>query len=245
MANRNIPEINAGSMADIAFLLLIFWLVTTTMDRDLGLRARLPVKIDVPDGFVPPPIRDRNVLEIYLNANDEVMIEDKRQELTDVTLFVQDFYLKDGDDMPERIEITSTFVRDTLASLRARSAEEETQAESLLELFHLARLKKSIEDWEGYSQSHQLLGDFMALKKTAVIRFESNNGSSYDAYYSILDQINHVLQVERNQLALEKFGMKYEQMERMQEHDPSLRSKIRAIRHRFPLKLLEPSARGI
>ena len=42
MSRRSLPEINAGSMADIAFLLLIFFLVTTTMDVDTGLVRKLP-----------------------------------------------------------------------------------------------------------------------------------------------------------------------------------------------------------
>ena len=42
MARRELQEINAGSMADIAFLLLVFWLVTTTIDSDEGVKRQLP-----------------------------------------------------------------------------------------------------------------------------------------------------------------------------------------------------------
>lgn len=72
MNERNNPEINAGSMADIAFLLLIFFLVTTTMDTEIGIYKRLP------QNQVPPPIVDinaKNVLEISLNSSDEILIE--------------------------------------------------------------------------------------------------------------------------------------------------------------------------
>ncbi|MDB3907862.1 biopolymer transporter ExbD, partial [Crocinitomicaceae bacterium] len=48
MAKRDIPEINAGSMADIAFLLLIFFLVTTTMEKDTAYIRYIPKKIDIP-----------------------------------------------------------------------------------------------------------------------------------------------------------------------------------------------------
>ena len=70
---RDIPEINAGSMADIAFLLLVFFLVTTTMDVPNGLQVALP-----PMSEEPPPDskqRKREVLEVLINAGDQLLVE--------------------------------------------------------------------------------------------------------------------------------------------------------------------------
>lgn len=74
MARRNAPEINAGSMADIAFLLLIFFLVTTTMDVDTGLTRKLPPPIDEPIEDIPE-VKQRNVFQVLVNANDELLVE--------------------------------------------------------------------------------------------------------------------------------------------------------------------------
>lgn len=75
MARRAAPEINAGSMADIAFLLLIFFLVTTTMDVDSGITRKLPppVEIDDPDIVV----KERNVLKVLINSHDRLLIDGK------------------------------------------------------------------------------------------------------------------------------------------------------------------------
>lgn len=73
MARMN-PEINAGSMADIAFLLLIFFLVTTTMDVDTGITRMLPPPID-PDAPEPPPVRERNVFVVLVDRHDRLMVE--------------------------------------------------------------------------------------------------------------------------------------------------------------------------
>jgi len=73
MARRDTPEINAGSMADIAFLLLIFFLVATTMEVDGGIPRKLPQK--TPDNITPPKIKERNILEISINHNDQLLVE--------------------------------------------------------------------------------------------------------------------------------------------------------------------------
>ena len=64
MAKRDVPEINAGSMADIAFLLLIFFLVTTTMDVDTGISRKLPEK-QPPDAPEPPKLKEKKSYNLY------------------------------------------------------------------------------------------------------------------------------------------------------------------------------------
>ena len=78
MAKRELEEINAGSMADIAFLLLIFFLVTTTMNFPKVLEERLPQKID--NIIDPPLVKKENVLEILANKNDQILIEGNRDK---------------------------------------------------------------------------------------------------------------------------------------------------------------------
>ena len=64
MPRRGAPEVNAGSMADIAFLLLIFFLVTTTIETDSGINRKLPPMEEVED---PPIIRERNIFTVLIN----------------------------------------------------------------------------------------------------------------------------------------------------------------------------------
>ena len=81
MSRRTLPEINAGSMADIAFLLLIFFLVTTTMDVDTGLVRKLPA---MPEEEIldEPQIQARNIYVVLVNAKDQLLVE---EELMDVS----------------------------------------------------------------------------------------------------------------------------------------------------------------
>jgi len=82
MARRENPEINAGSMADIAFLLLIFFLVTTTMNVDSGVSKKLSEK--PPADYVPPVIKEKNIFEVNINRNNELLVEGDRMEIKDI-----------------------------------------------------------------------------------------------------------------------------------------------------------------
>ena len=71
MAKRSAPEVNAGSMADIAFLLLIFFLVTTTIEIDSGLNRKLP-PIEETE---PPIIKERNIFQLTVNGNNQLLLK--------------------------------------------------------------------------------------------------------------------------------------------------------------------------
>jgi biopolymer transport protein ExbD len=81
MAKRSAPEVNAGSMADIAFLLLIFFLVTTTIETDQGINRKLPPIEDQQD---PPEIKMKNIFTVLVNKNDQLLVEDKVMELSEL-----------------------------------------------------------------------------------------------------------------------------------------------------------------
>lgn len=89
MAKRSAPEINAGSMADIAFLLLIFFLVTTTIDKDKGLVRQLPPPLD--EEIVPPIIKQKNLFVVLVNGNNDLLVEDAPMELKDLRQAAIDF----------------------------------------------------------------------------------------------------------------------------------------------------------
>ncbi|ASB49554.1 ExbD/TolR family protein [Alkalitalea saponilacus] len=90
MAKRDIQEVNAGSMADIAFLLLIFFLMTTTMDTDTGLTRMLPPPV-LDDQEPPPPIRERNVFEVLINAQNQLLVERQPMALSQLRDAAKEF----------------------------------------------------------------------------------------------------------------------------------------------------------
>ena len=75
------PEVNAGSMADIAFLLLIFFLVTTTIETDAGLDRMLP-PLEPPDSDVI--IKQKNIFTVNINKNGQLLVEEELLDLRDL-----------------------------------------------------------------------------------------------------------------------------------------------------------------
>ena len=81
MARRSSPEVNAGSMADIAFLLLIFFLVTTTIETDSGISRKLPPMEESEEDVV---IKQKNIFTVLLNGKDQLLVEDELMDLEEL-----------------------------------------------------------------------------------------------------------------------------------------------------------------
>ncbi len=89
MAKRAAPEVNAGSMADIAFLLLIFFLVTTTIETDSGLNRKLPPIDDTETE--PPVIKQKNIFTVLISRDNQMLVEDELMQLKDLRKAAIDF----------------------------------------------------------------------------------------------------------------------------------------------------------
>lgn len=101
MAKRELPEVNAGSMADIAFLLLIFFLVTTTMEVDTGIYRKLP-PMDNED-TPPPKLKERNLLVVLINKFDQLQVNGELTEVKNLKEKTREFIVNESNaaNMPE------------------------------------------------------------------------------------------------------------------------------------------------
>ena len=116
---RKVPDINSSSTADIAFLLLIFFLITTSMDMDRGLARRLP----------PPPendkeqknedkVKQRNVLQIYLNMYDQLMVNGEIMNVQQLRAKTKEFVANKYNDesLPEKTSKEVDFFGPTMVT---------------------------------------------------------------------------------------------------------------------------------
>ncbi|WP_264560187.1 ExbD/TolR family protein [Flavobacterium sp. N2270] len=94
MAKREAPEVNAGSMADIAFLLLIFFLVTTTIGVDQGINRLLPRYEENPP---VPPINERNILPVLVNKDNQLLVNEKVIDIKELRQTAIDFLENNGE----------------------------------------------------------------------------------------------------------------------------------------------------
>ncbi len=196
MARRQLEEINAGSMADIAFLLLIFFLVTTTMEVDNGIGRNLPAKLP-PTDVPPPPVIERNVLKIEANSNDALLVEGLVTDLDDLKQIVLDFYTSNKlrDDvninMPNHDLVTISECEQEIAKFKAML---DVNAEDKIAAGELEKWNLRREICLKYPTR-----SFKEMDKASVIQLKNQAGTSFGLYMQLQDILKTVV----NELSVE------------------------------------------
>lgn len=244
MAKREIPEINAGSMADIAFLLLIFFLVTTTMDKDTGILRQMSVKIELPPDYEPPIVAKRNLMKIQANAQGQLMI---RQDIADVSSIrerVREFYTANMNDevdnsMPRYNLITKYFCDSNIMEIDRYIDALGDNMETYVD-FKMAERR----EYEKRLKVIETLGrPFREIELVAAVQIELQTRTDYELLVTILNEVKAAINDLRDEKANELFGKSYRTMIQLGNTNPALeieyKDKIQLIEILVPERIIE------
>jgi biopolymer transport protein ExbD len=258
MAKRDIPEINAGSMADIAFLLLIFFLVTTTMEKDTAYIRQIPKKLDVP--IPPPEVEDRNIFVIRANSSNQLMVRKEMMENPDdISERVVEFYRMNealseaqteakiqqpsykGHNFPFYSRVTKEFIKKKMDEQDALLMQAEEDGDENLITFYA----KSLEEWDRKLQAMQTLNvdELKEIHQQAHVRIEVQQKTEYQLFAKIHSEIEEALTELRNDAAEEYFGETYTTMKTRSAQDKEDAKgdlpKIKALEVLYPGRIIE------
>ncbi len=244
MAKRDIPEINAGSMADIAFLLLIFFLVTTTMDKDTGILRQMSVKFDMPEDYTPPDVAKRNLLKIQANAQGQLMIRKDIADLSMIREKVRDFYTANINDEvnPEmaRYNLVTKYFCDSNIMEIDKYVDALGSDQDALKDFKMAERK----EYEKRLKVIETLGKpFREIELVAAVQIELQTRTEYELLVSILNEVKAAINDLRDEKANELFGISYRIMVQQSTTNPDKEleyaDKIQLIEILIPERIVE------
>ncbi len=267
MARRELQEINAGSMADIAFLLLIFWLVTTTIESDMGIKRQLPPP--VPPDIDIPQAKEQNVFNVKVNFLDLLLVEGQPLEIQELKNKAKSFLIATGDGVITH-QIGSEEIgknRDVIfftgangktnaafperewvrkSDVRLKVAEYE-QIVKIAEEKDKDAFRKVLENWQEKLITINLLGgDYKQLPASALISMQNDNNTTYDTYLQVQNELQSAVNELRDELAIAKFGKSYRDLEDIygrNKQDKSTLQKITAVRALYPQRISEAEPR--
>ncbi|MBR5836354.1 MAG: biopolymer transporter ExbD [Bacteroidales bacterium] len=104
---KKTPEINSSSTADMAFLLLCFFMMTTTMDQDKGLQRRLPPMPDPNQKAEDQKVNRRNIIVVKINSADKLLAGSEPMHVSQLKDKIKEFLTNPNNDanLPEKEEI--------------------------------------------------------------------------------------------------------------------------------------------
>lgn len=184
---RKVPGLNASSTADISFILLIFFLVTSSMDTDQGLGRTLPKPPEDEEQNLEMKVKERNILNIRINKNNDIMFRD---EFT----------------VSPKADAHNNLVIDPGEALLIK---QETKR-------FIANKENNPNLPELTVKDIPLIGKW-AVTKDHVISVQTDRSTSYGVYFQVQDIIVAAYNELRDELAKEKFSYKYEFLTKEQQ----------------------------
>lgn len=236
-SKRKIQEVDASSIADIAFILLAFIIVVTTLQEEEGIPAVLPQKRDI-ENPTPPVIKKKNILEILVNKDNQLMIENQwDKSMDDIKPMVMEFMTNPNksEDLPELVEVNQAICQQQIQLL-----------EKLVEGGDTDKQKK-LDEWKDKLAAVKLLGPYKTLPKAATVALQYDKGTSYGTYLGVRDEIMKGINELRDEKCLEAFGISYKALDglRAEVKTEEDKAKISAIREVYPQKIIKLPARNV
>lgn len=183
-SKRKVPGINASSTADISFILLIFFLVVTSMNSSMGLDVRLPKPPE--EEVIPPKVYKRNNFTVFVNMNNEVMVtlgekEAQIVEVSDLRGLAKEFITnkKEREDYPKMSDTTI--------------------------VYYDANEDKSY--WLPKT------GEVVRVAKNHVISLHTDRSTQYQLYFEVQNELYGAYNELRDSLARAEYGIPYDELD--------------------------------
>ncbi|MGB0932864.1 MAG: ExbD/TolR family protein [Lishizhenia sp.] len=234
MAKREAPEINAGSMADIAFLLLIFFLVTTTMDKDTAFLRKIPKKVEIPEN-IEIEVEKKNVYKITINNKQAMQVRDSILPVTEIENLhkrIKHFYLVNkglrfgsfNTEYPyysyATRESIDAGIADAEQGVANKEALPDTDPNKEVQVEYANNL---LDEWFKKDAVYRVFAkaDMNKSKRNvempeidikAHVKIEPFIGTDYSAYVAIQSEIQKALMQMRDAESTELFGITYTSM---------------------------------
>lgn len=260
MAKRDIPEINAGSMADIAFLLLIFFLVTTTLEKEKAMVRMLP-KIQDEEIKNPNPtaLSTWNLLEIKVDPKGLLFVRDQYMDIDELKDYTLKFYQTNADVMPSApgtsmqnpgegkefleyqlfdlpyLETELQKTKDTLVYFRAKTVTTD------LDNFYIDFFDGQIKYYEDRIKVYnELQQPYVVPVDRMLIRVTNYTKTKYGDYLSIQDQVQGAIDQLRDEKCKEVWKISYEKLKRDLQDKAKPKAQERALKRKKILEILVP-----
>ncbi len=188
---RKTPELNTSSMADISFLLLTFFLLTSSIDTDLGINRLLPPPPDPNIQIDDVKVKKRNIFVVLINTYDQLLVRGKPGDIRTLRQEVKDFVKNEFNDpnLPEK--------------------------DDPINIPHIGMYQVS----------------------KGIVSLQNDRGTSYKMYIEVQNELTAAFNELRDELAMERFGAKYEDLK-----DPELQ---KSIRKAIPMKISEAEPKDV